>query len=196
MREVCGRWASCTLSLSPFLSEASLPFPFFFLSALLPQPPFSLSPSSASPPVLCAAFFSFPITSSALPASNPAQHERPCPETVNVRAQAPQAHRTQPTAQGGSGAPTDTGQRGEQKVGFTRPSIPLASSPNSPIRHSLINYCKSTPDHLVSFAFLSSPPTIPAPGWSFGCPVIWFKDIRAVPGSFSHLGALLSYSSS
>ena len=44
------------------------------------------------------------------------QHERPCPQAVHVRAQAPQALRTQPTTQGGPGTATDKGQRGEQEV--------------------------------------------------------------------------------
>ena len=80
-------------------------------------------------------------------------YEQPSPEAVHVRAQAPQALRAQPETQGRPRTTTDPCQRGEQEV--NTPASVTESLQARKFAHpfpfpSLINFCKSTPDHLVS----------------------------------------------
>ena len=131
--------------------------PFLFLLVFAPESgysPFSLKTCSSSPTRT-----RVPGTTTApflhvAPAPS-GHHEQPSPEAVHVRAQAPQALRTQPAAQGRPRTAADPRQRGKQEVNAP---APVTESPQAcricshrlPLNPSLINFCKSTPDHLVS----------------------------------------------
>lgn len=95
--------------------------PFLFLLVFAPESgysPFSLKTCSSSPT------HQGPRLHPSLPsarAPSPGHHEQPSPEAVHVRAQAPQALRTQPAAQGRPRTAADPRQRGKQEVNAPAP---------------------------------------------------------------------------
>ena len=151
-------WLARPSSSLPVLSSPSPP------ASLLssgPCPPSSWpSPESGYSPFSLKTCSSWPTHTQGSPAPPlhfaPAtfgHYEQPSPEAVHVRAQAPQALRAQPETQGRPRTTTDPCQRGEQEV--NTPASVTESLQARKFAHpfpfpSLINFCKSTPDHLVS----------------------------------------------